>query len=155
MHGGSLLWIAQMTAQQALWPPCAERIADANMTRCMRFDAARLPGARWFTGVKVNFAQNLLRFNDECVAFVARDETSTRKSWTLAELNQDVAALAQYLRSSDVVPRPWLLRLCPMLAKWSLRCWPAAHLARHFPVVRPILASATCWLALGKLRRKY
>ena len=65
-------------------------------------DATRMPGALWFTDVKLNFAQNLLRFNDERIALVARDETAQRKSWTFAELNLEVAALAQYLRACGV-----------------------------------------------------
>ena len=35
-------------------------------------DLSRFPGAEWFVGAKLNFAQNLLRYSDHHVAFVSR-----------------------------------------------------------------------------------
>ena len=37
-------------------------------------DRDKMPGARWFPNVTLNFAQNLLRFKDERVAIVFRNE---------------------------------------------------------------------------------
>ena len=38
-------------------------------------DLARFPGANWFLGARLNFAENLLRYRDERVAFIFVGET--------------------------------------------------------------------------------
>ncbi len=66
-------------------------------------DPKKMPGARWFEGARLNFAQNLLRYRDERTAIVFRDETmrsSTRL--TYAELYDEVARLAAALRASGL-----------------------------------------------------
>ena len=40
------------------------------------------PGTKWFPGAKLNFAENLLRFKDENLAFVFRGETRISKKTT-------------------------------------------------------------------------
>ncbi len=39
-------------------------------------DLAKFPGARWFVGARLNFAENLLRYRDDRVALITRDETT-------------------------------------------------------------------------------
>ena len=36
-------------------------------------DIRRFPGARWFTGARLNFAENLLRFRDDRPALIFRE----------------------------------------------------------------------------------
>ncbi len=67
-------------------------------------DLAKFPGARWFVGARLNFAENLLRYRDQRVALVARDETAGRREMTYADLYVAVARLAQALRDLGVVP---------------------------------------------------
>ena len=38
-------------------------------------DVNKFPGAKWFTGAKLNFAENLLRYRDDRTAFIFRAET--------------------------------------------------------------------------------
>jgi acetoacetyl-CoA synthetase len=138
-------------APEPLWRPSPERIADANMTRFIRFvaerfsasvesyaelyqfsldhtadfwtavwefcgiratgelhpvvdDVQKMPGARWFANVQMNFAQNLLRHRDDRVAIISRDETDRRQTWTYAQLHDDVYALSNYLRQKNIGP---------------------------------------------------
>jgi len=37
-------------------------------------DLSRFPGAKWFSGARLNFAENLLRYKNEHTAFVFRGE---------------------------------------------------------------------------------
>ena len=37
-------------------------------------DPDKMPGARWFTGARLNFAENLLRFNDDTIAIIFKSE---------------------------------------------------------------------------------
>jgi acetoacetyl-CoA synthetase len=62
---------------------------------------ARL-GPRWFTGARLNFAENLLRFRDDREALVQWNEHGRRRSLTYRELYDAVARLANALRADGV-----------------------------------------------------
>src|SRR6056300_934077 len=68
----------------------------------------RFDSASWFPEARLNFAENLLRFNDNQTALVGVLEDGTRRTLTYAQLRHDVAAFASALRglgvtSGDVV----------------------------------------------------
>jgi acetoacetyl-CoA synthetase len=65
-------------------------------------DLARFPGASWFPGARLNFAQNLLRYDDDRVAILFKGETRPATRTTYRELNQTVARLARALRAAGV-----------------------------------------------------
>ena len=65
-------------------------------------DADRMPGAKWFPNVRLNFAQNLLRFKDDRVALIARNEWNHRREFTYAQLHDEVGRLAHALRNTGV-----------------------------------------------------
>ncbi|TMI48956.1 acetoacetate--CoA ligase, partial [Candidatus Bathyarchaeota archaeon] len=67
-------------------------------------DFARFPGASWFPGARLNFAENLLRFRDERTAFVARTEAGVTSRLAYSDLYQKVARLAGWLRERGVRP---------------------------------------------------
>jgi acetoacetyl-CoA synthetase len=62
-----------------------------------------MPGARWFRGARLNFAENLLRFRDERTALVAvREGGKVAQRVSYAELFRRVAKLAGFLREAGV-----------------------------------------------------
>ncbi|HEV7164137.1 MAG TPA: acetoacetate--CoA ligase [Gammaproteobacteria bacterium] len=65
-------------------------------------DGGKMPGAQWFTGSRLNFAENLLRYRDERPALVFRSEHGERMSLSYRELYRQVAGLADALRKSGV-----------------------------------------------------
>jgi acetoacetyl-CoA synthetase len=65
-------------------------------------DVAKMPGARWFSGARLNFAQNLLRFRDDQVALIFKGEGQQSTRMTYAELYDEVARLAKSLKSAGV-----------------------------------------------------
>ena len=67
-------------------------------------DADKMPGARFFPGARLNFAQNLLRRRDDADALVfwGEDKVKRRLSWR--ELYGDVSRLAQALQAANVKP---------------------------------------------------
>ena len=65
-------------------------------------DREKMPGARWFPNVTLNFAQNLLRFKDERPAIVFRNEWGHRREITFNELHAEVGRLAYALREAGV-----------------------------------------------------
>lgn len=60
--------------------------------------------ARFFTGARLNFAENLLRIRNENLALSFRGEDGTEKSYTYEELYERVKNLALYLKSIGIGP---------------------------------------------------
>lgn len=67
-------------------------------------DLKKFPGASWFVGAKLNFAENLLRYRDHRLAFIFRGETKKSARMTYAELYSTVARLAASLRELGIRP---------------------------------------------------
>jgi acetoacetyl-CoA synthetase len=65
-------------------------------------DLSKFPGARWFPGARLNFAENLLRHRDDQVAFIFKGETQVSKRMTYAELYDAVARLARSLKENGI-----------------------------------------------------
>ncbi|GAB6274608.1 MAG: acetoacetate--CoA ligase [Peptococcaceae bacterium] len=65
-------------------------------------DPYKMPGAKWFMGARLNFAENLLRYRDNQVALIFKGETQEAIKMTYAELYDQVARLAKSLRESGV-----------------------------------------------------
>lgn len=84
----------------AIWQFCGV-IASHDYDEVLN-DAAIMPGARWFSGARLNFAQNLLRRRDEETAIVFRSEDQASRSLTHAQLYHQVASLANALRAMGV-----------------------------------------------------
>ena len=60
------------------------------------------PGTKWFVGSRLNFAENLLKYKDDKLAFDFQGETKVSKQMTYAELNKTVARLAKSLKEIGV-----------------------------------------------------
>ena len=67
-------------------------------------DLTRMPGANWFSGAHLNFAENLLRFRDDQTAIMFRAENRVNRRLTYAQLYDQVAATALALKQSGVKP---------------------------------------------------
>jgi acetoacetyl-CoA synthetase len=65
-------------------------------------DVTKMPGARWFSGARLNYAQNLLRFRDDKVALIFKGEGQPSTKMTYGELYDEVARLAQSLKAAGV-----------------------------------------------------
>ena len=67
-------------------------------------DEKKMPGAKWFEGARLNFAENLLRFRDDNVALIFKGEGQPIRKMTYAELYDEVAKVAKSLRELGVKP---------------------------------------------------
>jgi len=65
-------------------------------------DVAKMPGAKWFSGARLNFAENLLRYRDDQVALIFKGEDRDTTKMTYAELYGEVARVAKSLRETGV-----------------------------------------------------
>ncbi len=67
-------------------------------------DDRKMPGAKWFAGARLNFAENLLHFHDDSVALIFKGEDHPARKMTYAELTAEVARIAKALRGCGVGP---------------------------------------------------
>jgi len=65
-------------------------------------DFTKMPGASWFKGARLNFAENLLRYRDDHVALSFKGEGAATVSITYAQLYDKVARLAKSLRDLGI-----------------------------------------------------
>ncbi|MGI9498935.1 MAG: acetoacetate--CoA ligase [Geminicoccaceae bacterium] len=65
-------------------------------------DGDRMPGAVWFEGTRLNFAENMLRNRDDRPAIIAWTEDRHRRSVSFKELYVAVAKLAAALKADGV-----------------------------------------------------
>ncbi|MEM1586517.1 MAG: acetoacetate--CoA ligase [Candidatus Bathyarchaeia archaeon] len=82
-------------------------------------DLSKFPGARWFVGARLNFAENLLRYRDDHLAIIFRGENEASLKLTYSELYRSVAQLANSLREIGVSPGD---RVCAYMPNISETC---------------------------------
>ena len=76
-------------------------IASTQPTTIINNDKT-MPGARWFEGARLNFAENLLRFRDEQTAIIFYGEDRIRRELSYNALFSEVSAVAAALKSLGV-----------------------------------------------------
>ena len=76
-------------------------------------DLEKFPGAEWFPGAKLNFAENLLRYRDDHKAFVFKGETRKTTSITYSELYDLVGRLSAYLQEIGVTSGDFVVAYMP------------------------------------------
>jgi acetoacetyl-CoA synthetase len=72
--------------------PCTEIVDDPG----------KMPGAKWFKGARLNFAENLLRYRDDMTAIVFKGEGQETVRITYGELHDEVARLVKSLENLGV-----------------------------------------------------
>jgi len=67
-------------------------------------DLSKMPGAQWFPGAKLNFAENLLRYRDKRTALIFKGEDRVHRKITYKELYDEVARVATSLKEMGIKP---------------------------------------------------
>ena len=86
----------------SVWDYC-DVIASERSDVVVR-DADKMPGAAWFPGARLNFAENLLRRRGDTTALVSLLENGSRSEISFDELYGQVAAIAAALKARGVEP---------------------------------------------------
>jgi acetoacetyl-CoA synthetase len=84
----------------AVWDFCEIRCSRSSQQ--VIEDGTRLPGAQWFVGAQLNYAENLLRTSDDSVAIIFRNERGERRELTRHQLRCEVARVADGLKQAGV-----------------------------------------------------
>jgi len=67
-------------------------------------DVTKMPGAEWFSGARLNFAENLLRYRDDRTALIFKGEGRPSVKMTYAQLFDEVARVAHSLKEAGIAP---------------------------------------------------
>ena len=80
----------------------------------------RMPGAHWFPGTRLNFAENLLRGPDAEPALVFRNERGQRRELSWRQLRDEVARVAAALRAEGIGPNDCVAGFLPNLPETAI-----------------------------------
>jgi acetoacetyl-CoA synthetase len=91
-------------------------------------DPGKMPGATWFSGARLNFAENLLRYRDNRTALIFQSEDGPARSLSYAELYSQVAAVAQSLKGLGIRPGDRVAGFMPNMPETIIAMLAAASL---------------------------
>ena len=73
----------------------------------------KMPGAQWFPGAKLNFAQNLMKFRDDSTAIVSYNEYGKQQQLSYAQLFNKVARLSHWFKQQGIQPGDKIVGFMP------------------------------------------
>ncbi|MFB0559839.1 MAG: acetoacetate--CoA ligase [Candidatus Lokiarchaeia archaeon] len=117
-------------------------------------DLSKFPGARWFIGARLNFAENLLRYRDDQLAFKFIGETQTSAKTTYKELFNNVARLAKSLREIGVEPGDRVCALMPNLIETAAAMLAATSIGATWASCGAELGTQAALDRLGQIEPK-
>jgi len=118
-------------------------------------DANKMPGAKWFAGARLNFAENLLRFRDERTALISRGEgVNTTSKLTYAELYESVAQTAKSLRNIDVCRGDRVVGLMPNIPETVIAMLATASCGAVWSACSPEFGNAAVVDRFGQIAPK-
>ena len=130
----SLLWAYFDIKSSA---PCQEILSTHAM-----------PGAQWFTGSRLNFAEQLFRFNTEGasadkVAVVAESEVRDRVTLSWRDVREQVTAVANALRGMGVVPGDRVVAYLPNTPEAAIAFYACASIGAIWSSCSPDMGTAS------------
>ncbi|NOZ03047.1 MAG: acetoacetate--CoA ligase [FCB group bacterium] len=111
---------------ESVWDFCD--ILSSRRFESVVDDISNMPGARWFAGARLNFAENLLRFRDEKPALIFKGEGRSPRTLTFAELFREVSRVAHALKQEGVVKGDRVAGFMPNMPETVIAMLAAASL---------------------------
>ena len=100
-------------------------------------DGQMMPGARWFVGSQLNFAENLLGRVQHGGPLIFRDERGRRRELSRSELVHKVAELAAGLRAAGIQPGDRVAAILPNCPEAVIAMLAAASVGAVFSSCSP------------------
>ncbi len=115
---------------------------------------SRLPGAKWFPGARMNFAENLLRFRDEQTALVFRGECSHTRRISYAQLYDEVNRVAEALKDLGVQPKDRVVAYMPNMPETIIAMLAASSLGATWSSCSPDFGYKSVLDRFGQIQPK-
>ena len=117
-------------------------------------DLSKFPGAKWFVGARLNFAENLLRYRDNHTAFIFRGENRKSARMTYAELYAQVGRLANSLRKMGIRPGDRVVAYMPNLMETAIAMLAATSIGATWASCGAELGAPAALDRLGQIEPK-
>ncbi len=117
-------------------------------------DLSKFPGARWFVGARLNFAENLLKHRDDHLAFIFRNESQKTKRLTYRQLYDSVARLAKRLREIGIGPGDRIAAYMPNIPETPIAMLAAASVGAIWSSCGTELGPSAVVERLGQINPK-
>jgi acetoacetyl-CoA synthetase len=117
-------------------------------------DVRKMPGAKWFSGAHLNFAENLLRIRDARQAFIFRGEAQKRITMTYAELYTTVARLARSLRDLGLKPGDRVAAYMPNMMETAIAMLASTSIGATWSSCATDIGSQAALDRLGQIEPK-
>ena len=98
------LWEFSVGEMEKFWQSLVNHLGliGDNWDGVVLEDANKMPGAKWFPGARLNFAENLLRRRDDADAIVFWGEDKVKRRLSFNDLYNQVSRMAQALEAMGV-----------------------------------------------------
>ena len=137
---------------QLVWDFCGIK-ASGDHERVL-VEADTMQNARWFPDVRLNFAQNLLRFSDDRTALLFRGENGNAQEFSYAQLHAHVGALTAALKERGVGIGDCIAGFLPNLPAAVIAMLATASLGAVWSSYSPDLAIDDVLDRLGRIEPK-
>jgi acetoacetyl-CoA synthetase len=111
-------------------------------------------GPRWFSGARLNFAENLLRYDDDRDALVCWNERGRQRGLTYRALGREVAAAAAAFAALGVAPGDRVAGFLPNLPETVVAMLAAASLGALWSSCSPDFGAHGVLDRCGQIRPK-
>ena len=117
-------------------------------------DVRKMPGAQWFSGSRLNFAENLLRYRDDRTALVFRGEDRVTRKMTYAMLYDETARVARSLKSAGVQAGDRVAGFMPNMPETIIAMLAAASIGATWSSCSPDFGSKGVLDRFGQIEPK-
>jgi acetoacetyl-CoA synthetase len=117
-------------------------------------NGSAMPGAKWFPGARLNFAQNLLSRDDDTPALIFCNERNERRELNYRQLKQEVARIAAGLRASGVVSGDRVAAFMPNLPETIIAMLATASIGATWSSCSPDFGVAGVFDRFGQIQPK-
>jgi acetoacetyl-CoA synthetase len=114
----------------------------------------RMPGAHWFAGSRLNYAENLLAGPADSLALVARDEAGGREQFTRGQLRRRVLSVASGFAAAGIGEGDVVAGFVTNSPAAVIAMLAAAHLGAVWTSVSPEFGAAACVERFGQTGAK-
>jgi len=136
----------------AVWEFCEVK-ASRKYDQVVK-DLKKFPGAEWFPGARLNFAENLLRYRDDGLAFIFKGETQQSAKMTYKELYTTVARLAKSLREIGIRPGDRVAGYMPNMMETAIGMLAAASVGAVWSSCATDIGAQAALDRLGQIEPK-
>ena len=119
----------------AVWEFCGVRASQR--WESVLTGGSRMPGSSWFSGARLNYAENLLQGEDALVAILSHNEAGITEQITFGELRAEVARIASWLCEIGVQQGDRVAALMPNLPETVIAMLAAASIGATFSSCSP------------------